>query len=90
MVVFDAEPWERESLERLSARHDLLVVQEPLNARTARRHADAEAVSVFIYSRVDRPVLEALPNLRLIATRSTGFDHIRRFAAGQPQNRVAA
>ena len=31
---------------------------------------------MFIYSRLDAWVLKQLPNLKLIATRSTGFDHI--------------
>lgn len=38
--------------------------------------ADAEALSTFIYSKVDSAFLDAHPKLRLIATRSTGFDHI--------------
>ena len=35
-----------------------------------------QALSVFIYSHVTREVLDALPELKIIATRSTGFDHI--------------
>jgi D-lactate dehydrogenase len=35
-----------------------------------------QALSVFIYSHVTREVLDALPELKFIATRSTGFDHI--------------
>ena len=35
-----------------------------------------QALSVFIYSHVTRDVLDALPELKIIATRSTGFDHI--------------
>ncbi|MDI3339987.1 MAG: hydroxyacid dehydrogenase [Sphaerobacter sp.] len=48
----------------------------PLDGATADLAAEAEVVSVFIHSRVDRGVLEHLPRLRLIATRSTGYDHI--------------
>ena len=33
-------------------------------------------LSVFIGSRVDEPLLAACPDLRLVATRSTGYDHI--------------
>ena len=32
--------------------------------------------SIFIYSKLGRDVLEKLPALKLIATRSTGYDHI--------------
>jgi D-lactate dehydrogenase len=37
---------------------------------------DIDALSVFIHSQVTPQVLEGLPNLKFIATRSTGFDHI--------------
>jgi D-lactate dehydrogenase len=35
-----------------------------------------EVLSVFVGSRVGGDVLEACPDLRLVATRSTGFDHV--------------
>jgi len=38
--------------------------------------ADADAVSGFIYSKIGAGFLDTHPNLRLVATRSTGFDHI--------------
>jgi D-lactate dehydrogenase len=38
--------------------------------------ADAEIVSPFVRSQLSADVLERLPNLKMIATRSTGFDHI--------------
>lgn len=49
---------------------------EPLDEDSTHLAAEAEIVSVFIHSRLDRPTLERLPRLRLIATRSTGYDHI--------------
>jgi D-lactate dehydrogenase len=38
--------------------------------------AQAEVLSPFVHSRMGEPALASLPALRLIATRSTGFDHI--------------
>ena len=38
--------------------------------------ADAEAVSVFIHSCIDAGFLDAHPGVKLITTRSTGYDHI--------------
>lgn len=35
-----------------------------------------EVISVFIYSKVDKQALDQLPNLKMVATRSTGMDHI--------------
>ncbi|ACG57524.1 D-isomer specific 2-hydroxyacid dehydrogenase NAD-binding [Hydrogenobaculum sp. Y04AAS1] len=37
---------------------------------------DIEILSVFIYSKISKDVIDSLPDLKLIATRSTGFDHI--------------
>ena len=42
---------------------------------------DAEIVSTFVRSRLDVDVLDHLPNLKMVATRSTGFDHINLPAA---------
>ena len=37
---------------------------------------DAEVISPFIYSKLTKEVIEKLPNLKLIATRSVGYNHI--------------
>jgi len=37
---------------------------------------DYDAVSVFIYSKVDKNLLDKLPKLKYIQTRSAGYDHI--------------
>lgn len=37
---------------------------------------DPEILTVFIYSKVTKEVLDKFPNLKLLTTRSTGFDHI--------------
>lgn len=39
-------------------------------------NTDAEVISVFVASQVTRQMIEKMPRLKLIATRSTGFDHI--------------
>jgi lactate dehydrogenase-like 2-hydroxyacid dehydrogenase len=48
---------------------------KPANLSLAK---DADVLSVFIYSRIGVAELAPLPQLKLIATRSTGFDHILR------------
>jgi len=37
---------------------------------------ETEILSVFIYSQITKKVIENLPNLKQIATRSVGYDHI--------------
>ncbi|MFW5883043.1 MAG: NAD(P)-dependent oxidoreductase [Verrucomicrobiota bacterium] len=74
--VFELEEWEKASFDALAESHSVTCVRERLTPETAEQHAEAEAVSVFIYSEVSREAIEAMPKLKLIATRSTGFDHI--------------
>lgn len=38
--------------------------------------AETEVLMPFIHSVVDRAAIEAMPKLRMIATRSTGYDHV--------------
>jgi D-lactate dehydrogenase len=74
--VFEAENWERATFQRLAGGHDIRFESRPLDRDLARRHADADAISTFIYSALSAGVLELFDELGLIATRSTGFDHI--------------
>lgn len=77
IAVLEAESWERTAFADLEAEgHRITYHKEPLEAANAADFADAEAVCIFIYSTVDAGVLDALPRLRLVATRSTGYDHI--------------
>lgn len=76
IVIFETEEWEWEPLQSLAGPHELVFVPERLKAENAADYADADIISPFVYSRVDADALAAMPNLKLIATRSTGFDHI--------------
>ncbi|MDA2807316.1 NAD(P)-dependent oxidoreductase [Nocardiopsis suaedae] len=73
---FEMEDWEHAELERLGDGCELRFESGRLDARTAAAHADADVVSTFIHSRLDARVLERFDRLGLIATRSTGHDHI--------------
>ncbi len=73
MIVYflETEPEEKDFFEQALAEHDVRIVSSLREVEP-----DAEVLSPFIYTTVDRAFLEAHPNLRLIATRSTGYDHI--------------
>ena len=76
IVVFEAEPHEAPIFKALDGLHEITLVETPLRSDDAARYSDAEIVSTFIYSELDRSVLDQFSSLRLVATRSTGFDHI--------------
>ncbi len=69
--------WEETYLRgRVDGAHTVVALREVLEDKHLAQIADAEVVSPFVYSRLDAARLAKLPKLRLIATRSTGFDHI--------------
>ena len=77
IAFFELEDWELEALRKTRFEgHTLELSAEPMSARGLARDGDADVVSTFIHSTLDRPTLERLPKLKFIATRSTGFDHI--------------
>lgn len=60
--------------------HHWVFVSDPLNDETV--DPEAEVVSVFVgRSHVTANLMDKMPNLRLVATRSTGFDHVDLAAA---------
>ena len=76
IVVFEVETREAAPFEALKGPHEVLLTEAPLRSGNAVQHADADIVSTFIYSELGKGVLQQLPALKLVATRSTGFDHI--------------
>jgi D-lactate dehydrogenase len=76
IVIFEAEPWEQEGFKKFKTNQTVTLSDEPLTAENIECCTDAEIISTFIYSDLSSPVLTKLPQLKLIATRSTGYDHI--------------
>jgi len=77
IAFFELEEWELAELRQgLFEGHELHLSTESLNERTLTEESDADIVSVFVRSQLQHATLDRLPNLKFIATRSTGFDHI--------------
>ncbi len=50
--------------------------EQGLNLDILSQIQDCEILTVFVFDKVTSQIMEQLPNLKLIVTRSTGFDHI--------------
>ncbi len=76
IVFFEVQKWEREKLQYSFP--DALLVDAKLSGENVATETfeSVEILSPFIYSTLQKDVIDALPNLKCIATRSTGFDHI--------------
>ncbi len=78
-AFFELEGWEESIIRKELEPEGFELVKlskDPISGKDIIEIADVEALSVFIYSRISKEVIDKLPKLRIIATRSTGFDHI--------------
>ena len=76
VVIFEAEEWEVQACRRLAGEYDVECVKGRLTASEATKYENADVISTFINSRLSSDVLACFADLKLIATRSTGYDHI--------------
>ncbi|MCW4002239.1 MAG: hydroxyacid dehydrogenase [Candidatus Bathyarchaeota archaeon] len=76
IAFFEVKDWEEEYLRKRLNGHLLKFSNEKLSLENAKQIKDVDAVSVFIYSKIDERIIREIPNLKLVTTRSTGFDHI--------------
>ena len=77
IAFLELQAWEETYLrKRVDGAHGVVALRDVLEDRHLAQMADAEIVSPFIYSRLTAERLSKLPKLKMIATRSTGFDHI--------------
>ncbi len=78
IAVFDVEPeMERYFRAHFPASKTILrFYRRSLRERDAKTLGDIEILIVFIHSKVGENILRAMPKLKLIATCSTGYDHI--------------
>ena len=78
VAFFEIESWEQAVIRQgiLKSKAELFFYPLPFQETPVKELKRLDAVSVFIYSRLDGAALKRMPGLRLIATRSTGHDHI--------------
>lgn len=74
ITYFEVEEWERPIIEKTFPEAQL--VHDKLTADNSGDYADVEVASCFIYSKFTREAMDKMPNLKMVATRSTGFDHV--------------
>jgi D-lactate dehydrogenase len=73
---FEAEGWEKEILERELPDLEIYFTSERLAKDNVKNFQYLDILSIFISSEIDKEIIDSLPSLKLITTRSTGYDHI--------------
>lgn len=77
VACFELQDWEKDYVQqKFSQTINISFNSETLTAENVSTAKDADGIVVFIYSSINKEILDQMPDLKFIATMSTGFDHI--------------
>ncbi|KKQ04168.1 MAG: D-isomer specific 2-hydroxyacid dehydrogenase NAD-binding protein [Parcubacteria group bacterium GW2011_GWB1_36_5] len=76
IALFEVSKEEQVFFSQLLNNLEVSFFEEKLDENNANLAKRADVICVFVNSAVNKKVIDALPNLKFIATRSTGFNHI--------------
>jgi len=82
IAFFDLEDWQADYLQKrlqtieLAEQVHASYSQEHLNIQNVCQYVDMDGLSVFVWTKVTADLMRQMPNLKIILTMSTGFDHI--------------
>ncbi len=76
IIFYEVEDWEVDYLQKNFSAGTCIYSKQKAHEETNEQCYQASIISTFIYSELTREFLSKFPHLKLIATRSTGYDHI--------------
>ncbi|MBQ9313846.1 MAG: hydroxyacid dehydrogenase [Clostridia bacterium] len=76
IAFFEISNIEKDKFEKAFPKEELQFFEETLQDVEIQKYIESDAICVFVHSEVNQEILGKMPNLKLIATRSTGTDHI--------------
>ncbi len=76
IVYFSREDKEEDYVKGKLVEDDITFFRGPMQDYPTYEDKDAEALCVFVKSCIGKEELDRFPNIKFIATRTTGFDHI--------------
>jgi D-lactate dehydrogenase len=81
IAFFGIKPWEVEYIKPKLTKFDPLFFEDKYDAKYRDQILESEIISPFILSTIGEKQINSLKNLKFIAVRSTGYDHIDLVAA---------
>lgn len=76
IAFFEVEDWEKDYYLKAFPKAKILFFSKEITPKDISKIKEADVLSVFIYSKVDSSVISQLSKVKLVCTRSTGYDHI--------------
>ena len=75
-IFFETSKEDQEKYRKLMPENNITFYEEKISLENISLAKEADIISIFINSEIKKEILDALPNLKHIVTRSTGTDHI--------------
>lgn len=76
IAFFEITDFEKQKFIDAFGTDETVFFEDTIQNVEVEKFKDAETLCVFVHSELTKELLESLPNLKLICTRSTGTDHI--------------
>lgn len=76
IAFFEITDLEKEKFEKAFPDDTLAFFEESIQDVSLDKYQNSEILCVFVHSEISKEIINQMPNLKLIATRSTGIDHI--------------
>jgi D-lactate dehydrogenase len=73
---FEVPQKEQNALKEAFSKEEVYFFEEKIDEDNVSLIKDSDIISVFVNSMVNKEIIDSLPNLKFISTRSTGYDHI--------------
>lgn len=76
LIFFETKEAEQSNFKDSFAGTEVSFFEEKLDENNVEKVRDADAICIFVNSVLDKKVIDALPNLKFIAIRATGYNNI--------------
>ena len=76
ITFFEITDLEKEKFKTAFPNDSLLFYEKNIQDIPAEEYQDSDIICIFVHSEITEKIISQMPNLQLIATRSTGIDHI--------------
>jgi len=76
IAFFEITDTEKEKFSKAFENEECLFFNESIQDVESSKYKESNVICVFVHSEINQNIINNMPNLILIATRSTGIDHI--------------
>lgn len=73
---FEITDLEAEKFKKAFENDDVKYFKGTIQETNINDYQESDVICIFVHSEIDKEIIDKLPNLKLVATRSTGTDHI--------------